>query len=640
MAGALTVRSVLARLGWQVDTSGLDRWNRKTDEAKRGMEGLETGAGKARRALGSIAEGLAKFDLASNAIGKLAAPLQALVATGARFEALRSSLTTIEGSAAKAADTFGRLQKFAAETPFQLEELVSSYNKLKAQGIDPSERALRAYGDTAAAMGKGFGDMAEAVTDAASGEFERLKEFGIKASKQGDQVTFTFKGVKKTVAFEAGEIQKYLVELGETNFAGGMERQSKTLEGLWSTLQDGLAAVADETMRAGLGDMLKEYVRDGIAAAEAVGKWVVQNRELIKTKVDAFLGGLRDTAKSLWPIIEFGAKVVAGLASALSKMGGAGGVGPAIAGLTALRIATMAALGPWGLLAAAGVAAGVAIANSMADAERRTLSLGRSVGRMVDKAKFDQGLEGKSASELLKMRDDLARERKDRRFIREDVRGLSPKEIKRLERERQLDDETTARKQAALEDAIAKVSARENDDIKARMNEARQIRDDAYAAQEAESQGIADREELRHLRRKGRLTPEERGRKMELEAQLKKDRKDRLKSGDLEGAGLDDEALAKAPKPKKTKEETTLMDLITGSEPGEHRTRSQGLGTTIVNIDARIDSKVEVVAPTGLVAADAPRAARIAADTGDAIARALEPYLERQIAGIRKAVEG
>lgn len=640
MAGAVTVRSVLARLGWEVDTTGLDRWRRKTDDAKRGMEGLEGGASKARRALGSIFDGLAKFDLASNAIGKLAAPLHALVATGARFEALRSSLTTIEGSAAAAADTFGRLQKFAAETPFQLEELVSSYNKLKAQGIDPSERALRAYGDTAAAMGKSFGDMAEAVTDAASGEFERLKEFGIKASKQGDQVTFTFKGVKKTVAFEAGEIQRYLVELGETNFAGGMERQSKTLEGLWSTLQDGLAAVADETMRAGLGDMLKEYVRDGIAAAEAAGKWVVQNRELIKTKIDAFLGGLRDTAKSLWPILEFGVKVVAGLASVLSKMGGAGGVGPAIAGLTALRVATMAALGPWGLLAAAGVAAGVAIANSMADAERRTLSLGRSVGRMVDKAKFDQGLEGKSASELVKMRDDLARERKDRRFIREDVRGLSPKEIKRLERERQLDDETTARKQAALEEAIAKVSAQENDDIKRRLDEARQIRDDAHAKQDAESQGIADREELRYLRRKGRLSPEERGRKMELEAQLKKDRKDRLKSGDLAGAGLDDEALAKSKKPKKTKEEKTLMDLITGSEPGEHRTRSQGLGTTIVNIDARIDSKVEVVAPTGLVAADAPRAARIAADTGDAIARALEPYLERQIAGIRKAVEG
>jgi hypothetical protein len=37
-------------------------------------------------------------------------------------------------------------------------------------------------------MGKDMMQMIEAVADASTGEFERLKEFGIKASKQGDQV--------------------------------------------------------------------------------------------------------------------------------------------------------------------------------------------------------------------------------------------------------------------------------------------------------------------------------------------------------------------------------------------------------------------------------------------------------------------
>ena len=43
-------------------------------------------------------------------------------------------------------------------------------------------------------------DMVEAVADATTGEFERLKEFGIRASSQGDKVALTFRGVTTTVA--------------------------------------------------------------------------------------------------------------------------------------------------------------------------------------------------------------------------------------------------------------------------------------------------------------------------------------------------------------------------------------------------------------------------------------------------------
>ena len=35
-------------------------------------------------------------------------------------------------------------------------------------------------------MGKDLSQMIEAVADATTGEFERLKEFGIKAGKEGD----------------------------------------------------------------------------------------------------------------------------------------------------------------------------------------------------------------------------------------------------------------------------------------------------------------------------------------------------------------------------------------------------------------------------------------------------------------------
>jgi hypothetical protein len=113
-------------------------------------------------------------------------------------------------------------------------------------------------------MGKGLNDMVEAVADAATGEFERLKEFGIRASSEGDNVKFTFKGVTTTVGKNSKEIEGYLIKLGETNFSGGMKKQSETLAGKFSTLKDTfsltMAAFADDSG-------LSEWAKKGIDAA-------------------------------------------------------------------------------------------------------------------------------------------------------------------------------------------------------------------------------------------------------------------------------------------------------------------------------------------------------------------------------------
>ena len=69
------------------------------------------------------------------------------------------------------------------------------------------KRLLHSYGNTAIAMGKSIKSNDQTVADATTGEFERLKEFGIKARTHGEQVTFTFKGVSKTVAKNAAEIR-------------------------------------------------------------------------------------------------------------------------------------------------------------------------------------------------------------------------------------------------------------------------------------------------------------------------------------------------------------------------------------------------------------------------------------------------
>jgi len=167
------------------------------------------------------------------------------------FQRLGASLETVMGSSDAAAVQFERLQKFASETPYQLEEVVGGFVKMQALGLDPTEESMRSFGNTAAAMGKSFDQFVEAVADASTGEFERLKEFGIKSRQAGDQVSFTFQGITTTVGKSAAEITEYLQQIGENQFAGAMEKQMQTLGGVLSNFED-----STRTLYATLGDQL------------------------------------------------------------------------------------------------------------------------------------------------------------------------------------------------------------------------------------------------------------------------------------------------------------------------------------------------------------------------------------------------
>ena len=244
----------LRRMKSQLETAGKSAEATASD--LRALEARIESVGGAAKGMGAA---LSSFvgNLAANAVSSLAGRLADVgihaLSTAANFERMKTALATTLGGTQEAAAAFEQLQGFAAATPYSLEEVTNGFLKLKARGLDGSERALRAWGDTASAMGKTLDDMVEAVADATTGEFERLKEFGIRASSQGDKVALTFRGVTTTVAKEARAIEAELMRLGEVNFAGGMEQSSRTLGGLWSTMKDGFDPRSAAGGRGGAG---------------------------------------------------------------------------------------------------------------------------------------------------------------------------------------------------------------------------------------------------------------------------------------------------------------------------------------------------------------------------------------------------
>lgn len=201
--------------------------------------------------------------LATTAIAGIAYAVSQIKDATVKFESLQAGISTAVGSAEEAQKVFKVLQDFTSNTPYDIEKVTTAFTQLVNYGLTPSERALKSYGNTASAMRKDISQMVEAVADAVTGEFERLKEFGIKSKNEGDKITFTFRGVKTSVKNNADEIEKYLIELGENNFGTAMEAQSKTLGGAISSLES-----AWENMWYTVGGMgFDEAIAGGISSA-------------------------------------------------------------------------------------------------------------------------------------------------------------------------------------------------------------------------------------------------------------------------------------------------------------------------------------------------------------------------------------
>ena len=259
------VRQLITRLGYKVDDKNLKRYDSQISKLATGLGSLAVAAAAAAAAIATIGAGLF--------IGQL-------VNTNIEFEKLKASLKTVTGSAEAGQDAFKFIQNFASSTPFQVQEVTQAFLKLKALGIEPTEARLRSFGNTAAAIGKPLDQFIEAVADASTGEFERLKEFGIKSKKAGDQVSFTFQGVTTKVKNNSEAINGFLQSIGDNNFAGAMAAQMLTLGGIISNIKDGFDKFLLTAGEAGFNDALRGFltvVRDLVGGGDDLAVTIGQN---------------------------------------------------------------------------------------------------------------------------------------------------------------------------------------------------------------------------------------------------------------------------------------------------------------------------------------------------------------------------
>lgn len=235
---AAELRKELLEMGDSADPSQFKKLNSELIATERQMGKLRGRIGETKGIMGSLKALLPVLSLAA-IVATLKSLVSGIISVRKEFEKYEAVLTNTLGSNKAARQEMQMLQKFAAETPFALTELTGSFVKLTNYGLKPSREELRKYGDLASSVGKGIDQFTEAMADAVTGEFERLKEFGIKAKKEGDKITFTFKEQSTVVDNNATSIKNYIAGLGDLQgVSGSMAAIAGTLGGKISNMGD------------------------------------------------------------------------------------------------------------------------------------------------------------------------------------------------------------------------------------------------------------------------------------------------------------------------------------------------------------------------------------------------------------------
>lgn len=232
-----------------------------------------------------------------------AADLESGSALAGQRETDLTSFTTLFGSKDTAQQYLSQLKTMANTTPFLYNDLTAMSKTLKTYGYAAKEMlpALTAVGDAGAALGMTAADMTNVSTALGrmrSSNKTTLEDLNILQDRGIDAIgaLASAKGVSKGGAYEmisdgdiAGTeavqiIQSYMEQM----YSGAMEQQSKTFEGLSSTLEGW-----NQEMQNAMGEGYNEGKKIGMSdqidwlEGEAGQKMMEMNEQLGRFKADA-----------------------------------------------------------------------------------------------------------------------------------------------------------------------------------------------------------------------------------------------------------------------------------------------------------------------------------------------------------------
>lgn len=222
-----------------------------------------------------------------------------LIGSNAEMEQYTTSLEVMLGSAEKASAMIAEMREFAAKTPLTLENVISGGSLLMSYGVDESNLidTMTKLGDLASGNAEkmdritlAYGQML-AKGKVTGEELRQMAEAGVPLQTAlAESIGVTGEEFSKMVS--KGEVgidalNKAITELttGNGKFAGMMEKQSQTMLGMLSTMQDNISEFFRKMGEGAFGevksalqeasDLLAEWEKDGTLDKWAQGVGVM-----------------------------------------------------------------------------------------------------------------------------------------------------------------------------------------------------------------------------------------------------------------------------------------------------------------------------------------------------------------------------
>lgn len=278
---AITVRELVTKWGFDVDEKPLKRMEGNIKNLKR----LATGV--------------------TIAITGISVATTILLKQAGQFEQWEIALSTMLGSADKAAELLEEIKKFTLETPFQLPQVIEGARRLLAFGIEAEKLipTLKMLGDVSAGLGTPLGRMIlnfGQVKTQAKLTGRELRDFAILGVPLIAALSKVLKVAEKDVAglIQRGAVDFAAVEQAfkDMSGAGGkfsnlMLRQMQALFGIISNVKDVLIQIAIV-----LGQQMLPQAK---RVLKQLFTFLLVNKKLIELKVGRIIKQLLNFTKQV-----------------------------------------------------------------------------------------------------------------------------------------------------------------------------------------------------------------------------------------------------------------------------------------------------------------------------------------------------
>jgi tape measure domain-containing protein len=265
---------------------GMGKVTSAAGQARKAMDGMVSSAGRVMSGL----RGIGRFGGETmQVLGVLGAGavVAGMVKMAAETETLAVQMKVLTGSAETAATVLKQIETFAAETPFQSDEISAAARSLIAFGsnADTVVSELRMLGDIASGTGVPLGELAELYGKAQvqgrlfAEDINQLTGRGIPII-QGLAKEFGVADSQVKLLVEQGkvgfpEMQRALAGMTTDGgrFAGMMEQMSQTTSGRFSTLMDNVKLLGRDIGTALLppANEIMEWAIDFVGNVDGIG---------------------------------------------------------------------------------------------------------------------------------------------------------------------------------------------------------------------------------------------------------------------------------------------------------------------------------------------------------------------------------